>query len=184
MTLSIRRAEPPDAEGIAKVVVAAWRAAYRGLVPDEALDRLSVRDAAIRWEERIAARPTAADWGSIYVAEQEERTVGFVACGSTQDEDVDRERVGEIYVIYVHPDRWRQGVGTALLSKSVDRLRRDGFEEAILWVLRGNQQAIGFYEGAGFEADGASRVKQRADGLEMPIVRYRRSIEWIGEKSL
>jgi ribosomal protein S18 acetylase RimI-like enzyme len=63
------------------------------------------------------------------------------------------------------------------LDESVVRLRRDGFEEAILWVLTGNQQAIEFYEGAGFEADGASRIKRRADGTEMPIVRYRKRIE-------
>jgi len=167
----IRRAEPPDAEGIARVIVAAWRAAYRGLLPDEALDRLSVADYERRWKERIT-RP----WGPIFVAEQEDGIVGIVACGSSQDEDVDRERVGEIYVIYVHPEHWRQGVGRALLGRSLDRLQEDGFEEAILWVLRGNQQAIRFYEGAGFEADGASRIKRRADGLEMPIVRYRRSI--------
>ena len=170
--MPIRRAEPLDAEGIAQVLVAAWRSAYRGIPADGALDRLSVDDSERRWRERIA-KP----WGHIFVAEQEDRIVGFAACGSSQDEDIDRERVGEIYVIYVHPEHWRQGVGTALLAKSVDRLRRDGFEEALLWVLRGNQQAMAFYEGAGFEADGASRVKRRADGLEMPIVRYRRRIE-------
>jgi ribosomal protein S18 acetylase RimI-like enzyme len=59
----------------------------------------------------------------------------------------------------------------------MERLRRDGYEEAVLWVLRGNQQAIAFYKGAGFEADGASRIKRRADGVEMPIVRYRTIIK-------
>jgi len=170
--MSIRRAELSDAQGIAQVIVAAWRAAYRGLLPDEALDRLSVADYERRWSERIAE-----PWGPLFVAEQEDEIVGIVACGSSQDEDVDRERVGEIYVIYVHTEHWRQGVGTALLDQALDRLHRDGFGEAILWVLRGNQQAIVFYEGAGFEADGASRIKRRADGLEMPIVRYRRSIK-------
>ena len=170
--MAIRKAEPSDAKGIARVIVAAWRTAYRGLLPDETLDNLSIRDSARRWNERIAE-----PWGPIFVAEQEDGMVGIVACGSSQDEDVDRERVGEVYVIYVHPEHWRKGVGTALLGKALDRLRKDGFEEAILWVLRGNQQAIAFYEGAGFEADGASRVKRRADGPEMPIVRYRRRIE-------
>jgi ribosomal protein S18 acetylase RimI-like enzyme len=102
--------------------------------------------------------------------------VGYAACGSSGDEDVDRDKVGEIYVIYVHPEEWRRGYGSALVGEAMERLREDGFEEVILWVLRGNQGAMGFYEAAGFEADGARRIKQRADGLEMPIVRYRQRI--------
>jgi len=169
--MSIRRAELSDAKGIAAVHVAAWRVAYRGLLPDDVLDRLSIEDSAKRWWERIA-KP----WGHIFVAEQEGHIVGFAACGSSQDEDIDREKVGEIYVIYVHPEQWRQGYGAAFVGEAAECLREDGFEEIILWVLRGNQGAIRFYEAAGFEADGASKVKQRADGLEMPIVRYRRRI--------
>lgn len=169
--VSIRQAELTNAGGIAQVHVAAWRSAYRGLVPDETLDGLSEEDSEGRWRERIAQ-----PWGHIWIAEQEGRVVGYAACGASEDEDVDRERVGEVYVIYVHPEVWRRGVGTALLDEAVGRLREDGFEEAILWVLEGNQQAIGFYEAAGFEADGASKVKRRADGLEMAVVRFRRSI--------
>ena len=169
--MAIRRAELSDAPGIAAVHVAAWKSAYRGLLPDDALDRLSVDDSERRWRERVA-KP----WGHIFVAEQEGRIVGFAACGSSQDEGIGRGKVGEIYVIYVHPQEWRRGYGAALVGETLGRLREDGFEEVILWVLRGNQQAIGFYEAAGFAADGASRLKRRADGLEMPIVRYRRSI--------
>jgi len=167
--MSVRRAELSDAKRIAAVQVAAWRSAYRGLLPDDALHRLSVEDSERRWRERIA-KP----WGHIFVAEQASCVVGFAACGGSQAEDVDRGEVGEIYVIYVHPDEWRQGHGAALLSEAMEHLWEDGFEEVILWALRGNEQAKGFYEAAGFEADGASRVKQRSDGLEIPIVRYRR----------
>jgi ribosomal protein S18 acetylase RimI-like enzyme len=159
-----------DAKGIAAVHVTAWRVAYRGLLPDEALDRLSIDELEKRWGERIA-KP----WGHIFVAEREGQLVGFAACGSSEDEDIDRETVGEIYVIYVHPEHWRQGHGAALLGKAAECLQDDGFEEIILWVLRGNQGAIRFYEASGFQADGASKVKQRTDGVEMPVVRYRSS---------
>jgi ribosomal protein S18 acetylase RimI-like enzyme len=103
--------------------------------------------------------------------------VGFVACGKSQDEDVDREQVGEIYVLYVHPDAWRQGIGSALLDRAMNHLRTDRFTEAVLWVLDGNRQAMRFYEAAGFETDGVRKVKQRRDGSTMPIVRYRRTVD-------
>jgi RimJ/RimL family protein N-acetyltransferase len=40
MGWEVRRATTADAEEIARVNVASWRAAYRGLVPDAVLDRM------------------------------------------------------------------------------------------------------------------------------------------------
>jgi ribosomal protein S18 acetylase RimI-like enzyme len=151
--------------------VAAWQAAYRGLLPDRVLDGLSIEDSERRWRERIAE-----PWGYILVLERDGCIVGHAARGNTQDEDVDRQSVGEIYVLYVHPDSWRRGYGSALVDQCLACLRQDGFREVILWVLDRNAQAIGFYEAAGFWADGASRVKHRADGTDMPLIRYRRHI--------
>jgi len=165
----IRRAKSSDARGIAKVHVAAWKAAYRGLLPDNTLDQLSVDDSEARWKERLAGA-----WGKILVAEQKDRIIGFAACGASRDEDLDK--VGELYVIYVHPEEWRKGYGATLIGEAMKHLREAGFEEVVLWVLRGNQQAIRFYEAAGFVADGASKVKQRTDGTELPVIRYRQSL--------
>jgi ribosomal protein S18 acetylase RimI-like enzyme len=169
---TVRQAKPSDAEGIAAVQVEAWRAAYRGLLPDDVLDDLMVEEAEQRWRERIVN-----PWGQFFVIEREDEIVGYVACGENRDEDVDDERVGEIYAIYVHPEEWRRGNGAVLVGKAIEQLRADGYEEVILWVLSGNEQAIGFYERVGFEADGGSKVKQRADGTQMDVVRYRQSIE-------
>lgn len=166
----IRRAELKDATGIAQVQVAAWRSAYRGLLPDDVLERLSIADSARRWQGRIAQH-----WGHIFVAERE-GIVGFAACGENSDEDVDQEKVAELYVIYVHPAEWRKGHGRALWQEALRCLQKEGFEHVILWVLRGNERAISFYERLGFAADGASRIKRRSDGTEMPVVRYRRRV--------
>ena len=58
MTANVRDASIDDAAGIAKVRVQTWRAAYRGLVPQEVLDRLSVERETIlrieRWDEHHA----------------------------------------------------------------------------------------------------------------------------------
>jgi ribosomal protein S18 acetylase RimI-like enzyme len=167
--MSIRKAETPDARGIAKVQVAAWKSAYRGLIPDSVLNNLSEEDIEKRWIERIARA-----WGHIFIAEREAHIVGFASCGSNRDQDTDPNKVGEIYTIYVHPAEWRHGYGKALAGEAMQSLRQDGFEEVILWVIKGNLQAIQFYEALGFDADGASKIKQRLDGTEIPVVRYRR----------
>lgn len=67
-----RRAQPSDADGIARVWVSAWRIAYRGLVPDEVLDALSLHERQERWRARLSAGdPEAA---SIYVLPEHRRT--------------------------------------------------------------------------------------------------------------
>jgi ribosomal protein S18 acetylase RimI-like enzyme len=165
----IRWAGLPDARGIAEVHVAAWRSAYRGLLPDTTLEQLSVEDVNARWEGRLTET-----WAQVLVLSHDEQVVGFVGYGPTDDEDADPENVGEIYVLYVAPEEWRRGHGTALLREAMDRLRAKGNTEAVLWVLHDNAQAIAFYESAGFVADGVKRVKERADGTRMIVARYRR----------
>ena len=167
----VRKAGLSDAKGIAVVQVEAWRAAYRDLLPDSVLDGLVVEEAEQRWRERIVN-----PWGQFFVIEREDEIIGYVACGEKRDEDVDDKKVGEIYAIYVHPEEWGRGHGVMLTEAAIGQLRDDGYEEVILWVLKGNQQAIGFYERVGFEADGGSKVKQRVDGTKMHVVRYRQSI--------
>ena len=169
--MSIRTAKRSDARGIAEVHVAAWQSAYRDLLPDHLLDGLSVKVLEKRWGERIAS-----SWGHLFVCEQAGRIVGFAACGVSRDENIEPGKAGEVHVVYVDPEEWRQGHGSLLLGEALGSLREQGFREALLWVLEGNQRAIAFYEAAGFEADGTSKVKTRADGTEMNVTRYRRPI--------
>ena len=161
----------PDAGGIARVQVAAWRAAYRGLLPDGTLAALSVEDTEVAWRRRLAE-----PWGEVLVRTRGERVVAFVGYGPPQDEGREPEGVGEVYVLYVLPDEWRRGHGAALLEAALDGLRAGGDVEAMLWVLHDNERAIAFYEAAGFVGDGTVRVKERRDGTRLTVARYRRRL--------
>lgn len=55
----IRRATPDEAPAIADLSVRAWRAAYRGIVPDEVLDQLSVERRATGWRNAIERAATS-----------------------------------------------------------------------------------------------------------------------------
>jgi len=145
--------------------------AYRDLLPDSLLDNLCVEDSAKRWTERLSGQ-----WDHFLVSEQDGRIVGFAACGAYRDEDIEHQEAGEVYVTYVDPRHWRQGHGNSLLSEALQLLRARGFREVFLWVIKGNQQAISFYEAAGFKADDADKIVTRADGTEMNVLRYRKSV--------
>jgi len=57
MGLVVRRAEPRDAPAVARVHVASWRQAYRGLLPQEYLDSLSVEARTTTWAKAFGQFP-------------------------------------------------------------------------------------------------------------------------------
>jgi GNAT superfamily N-acetyltransferase len=65
---------------------------------------------------------------------------------------------GELAALYVAPEHWRSGVGSALLAVVRRQLLVFGHRQAILWVLVGNAPAEKFYERDGWVKDSAQRV--------------------------
>jgi ribosomal protein S18 acetylase RimI-like enzyme len=165
----IRRAGVDDAERIAEVHISSWRSAYRGLIPDTVLDGLSVEERAAMWRRWMSEEAPPIVW----MAEDEEEVVGFVAAGPQDPPD---EGVGEIYAIYLVPDHAGRGLGRALLDRAVDDLRAGGLHEAVLWVLARNRPARRFYERAGWRTDGATKTEPIGDVAELEQVRYRLSL--------
>jgi GNAT superfamily N-acetyltransferase len=123
---------------------------------------------AERWYELIE------DPGvSMLMAEEGDELLGFSACGESRDEDAEPS-IGEVRSFFVTAERWRQGVGRALLAGVLDSLRERGFTEATLWSFAANERANAFYERAGFRRDGAERTEDA--WARLPEIRYRRSL--------
>ena len=169
-SLTLRRPEPREARLIAELHVRAWQAAYRGLLADELLDRLSVTDREAMWRRKLAIGSRSHVW----VAERSERVIGFAAAGPGRDADTGAG-VAEVYAIYVEPEVVGTGVGRVLFEHAVDSLRGHGYGAAILWVLETNAQARRFYERAGWRPDGATKTEPR-QGWELKEVRYRTTL--------
>ncbi|HET9672987.1 MAG TPA: GNAT family N-acetyltransferase [Actinomycetota bacterium] len=164
-TIEIRRAGPADARAVAEVHVGSWRHAYRGLLPDGYLDRLSVEEREGTWREALGGASIGA-----FVGELGGRVVGFASFGPSRDGDAGRD-VGEIPAIYVEPSALGTGVGRELLGAATEALRRAGFTRATLWVLEANEPARRFYEKAGWRWDGPVS-RHDFDCANEPVVRY------------
>jgi len=52
--ISLTPASAPDAETIARLQAQSWRITYRGMLPDESLDRHVVADRLAYWPTRFA----------------------------------------------------------------------------------------------------------------------------------
>lgn len=165
---AIRKATAQDASGIAYVHVRSWQVAYRGHMPDEFLDGLNEEKRVNMWRE-LTQNPDKI----VLVAEATEGDIlGFSALGPSRDADTS-PNTAEVAAIYVHPEKWRKGIGRALLSASFDQLRSNGYGQVILWVLEGNQRARSFYESFGFTADGAIKDDDHWKNFSVREIRYR-----------
>lgn len=167
---TIRPARLDEAEALAETAIAAWREGFRGIVPADV-------DPARAWRsDRIAERlrDPRLDGSEILAAEVEGEVRGLILLGPYRD--VQAEHVeGEIIALYVHPARWRQGLGRALVAAALERLAGRGYGEAVVWTLAESPRNLAFYEALGFQQDGAT---QRRPSFGSPLeVRFRTALE-------
>ena len=163
--MEIRRARLEDAAAIAEVHVRTWQAAYEHVFGAE---RLAGIDRAGR--EGLARRFATDSEYDAFVADQDGRIVGFVACGVAEESGKPGKQ-RELFAIYVVPESWGSTAASGLMHAALDAMRARGAPGAILWVLDDNPRARRFYEREGWHPDGSAESEYL--GLTVPLVRYR-----------
>ncbi len=156
----IRAARPGDAQGIARVHVAAWRSAYAGILPDHSLTALSEPRIAAHYDHDIRAGR------GVFVATEAGAVAGFVTAGPPRRRSIAK---GEIETLYVLDDWREQGLGRLLLRQAAAHLAGGGASSLFLWVLRDNPSRW-FYERLGGRA--ALRGTTQVGGVEVAQVAY------------
>src|SRR5437763_1209075 len=166
----IRTARLEDARAIAAIHVRAWQSAYRGIIPSAFLDDLSIDQRENVWRQQLVRGDT-----TILLAEENEQALGWAQVARSRDADAGSV-TGELYAMHVAPEHWRHGVGQQLWREGTVHLRRSGFAEVTLWVLRDNAGACAFYRSNGFAVDvGIEKTLQLA-GAELVEIRLRNRI--------
>jgi GNAT superfamily N-acetyltransferase len=167
--VTVREANPRDAEAILAVNAAGWQHGYRGLVSDERLADLPIE----RWRAEITTglREPVAD-AFTRVAELDGGFAGYCYVAAPgRDEDL--EGAAELVALYVEPDLWRTGVGSALIEVVEPEAAARGYELMSLWTFKDNERAVSFYRRHGWELDGSERLHPFADAT---AVRFRKRL--------
>jgi ribosomal protein S18 acetylase RimI-like enzyme len=171
---AIRLATPDDAEAITDAQIRGWQTTYRGVVPDSVLDGFDPVRRAAWWRTTLTERTDdALEWA--WVADAPDGVAGFVHAGAARPEPSEAlppDGAGEVYAIYLRPERRGQGYGRRLFSRAVGELQARGYDPIVVWVLEANPIARRFYEAAGFREDGA-RQPITFGSVTTSEVRYR-----------
>ncbi len=119
---TIRPATVDDAEAIETLRVGVWKQVYRGLLPDDYLDWLTVTpDHVGRFREALH---NTTSWRFI-LAESNGQLIGYGGVGPVNDYDFPPASpdVGELRTLNVAIPWQRRGVGRALLGRLTAALR-------------------------------------------------------------
>ncbi|MDR2957058.1 MAG: GNAT family N-acetyltransferase [Coriobacteriales bacterium] len=166
MGFAIRELLPEQAGEYTACHIACWRAAYRGIIPDEYLDNMLVEHEQLT--ERLRQSLNQPGDVRFYCAVFNDRIIGRLII--SQYEDDDRPTDGEVRAIYLLPEFWDKGYGRQLMDFALEVLRQTKHQTAVVWVLEENNRARRFYSKYGFETDGAQ--KEIILGKPLVALRY------------
>ncbi|SNX53661.1 GNAT family N-acetyltransferase [Thermoanaerobacterium sp. RBIITD] len=148
--MRIREAKIDDVSGVAKVHVGSWNTTYKGIIPDEFLEKMSYEKRKVLWQKILGE---SGNKEYVYVLEDENEIIGFASCGAERSGD--ELYKGELYAIYLLKEYQRNGYGTKLFKTILNKINELGYSTILLWVLEKNP-ACQFYE-----TMGGKKVKQR-----------------------
>ena len=161
----IRPAKQTDAQALGVVYCQGWQQGYAGLMPQFFLDALTPANCAPKPDHIAPDRR--------FVAEVNGEVVGTITFGKGRDSG--SEGFAEIYALYVLPEHWRTGQGSALVRSVVGAVKAQGFSGLYLWTLGDNARARAFYEHLGMMPTGQEREFEIA-GSYLPEVQYQ--LKW------
>jgi len=165
---TIRRAVLEDLPAMARVHVETWKTAYRGIVPDDRLDRLTAEGDISRGFGSRLREPPEGEAHFVAVAESGD-IVGFAVGGPNRE--TDSEFTGELGALYILKSYQSHGVGTALVREVARHLLSLGKTSMIVWVLEQNPYRR-FYERLGGVPVKKRTLESRTAGILLPEISY------------
>lgn len=153
MPITIRKAEPKDANILGHIQVTSWRSAFRNIASDDYLDNM------------VSAEHQAEDWKEIlpdseqivFVAETENKLVGYAWAHNEDDESIEWD--SELISMHILPEYKRQGIGRRLFAAVASQLKEQGCKSVYLWVLEENHPSRKFYEALGGQYAGKHQIE-------------------------
>lgn len=164
----IRYADICDAKVLGKIHSRSWKVAYKGIVPNEILENITIEKRQKYFEKALTK-----GWEEDAIVFIDNEAVGFICIGKCRDTDK-TDTCGEIWGIYLLPEHWNMGIGSELINWGLNELGKRNYSEVTLWVLEENINARKFYEKNGFKHDGT--VKEISIGKKMNEYRYEKTI--------
>lgn len=157
LSFTQRPAVLSDAQPISAFHTQCWLDSYSGIVPQDYLEGIDVRDREVSWLDRLSS-----DLRHTVLALRGDIIIGLVSWARTDQVDLP---FLELMSLYVAASYRGGGVAHALLVRAL------GGAPAHLLVFEENHRARAFYAKHGFSADGYREMESRTGVWELRMVR-------------
>lgn len=168
--IHITLANPDHVAGISKVCSDGYWATYRETHSEKyiqgIIEEFYNHDRILKEVSEMSR-----DWGGYFVALEDGEVLGAIGGGMVG------EGIGEVFVLYLNPDRRNEGIGTKLLEALTTQQKKQ-FNATEQWVsvAKGNQKGIPFYEARGFVVQHERPGYHDIEGESYSALRYYRKI--------
>lgn len=144
-TVTLIKASVGDASDLAQLHIGGWQATYGGMVDPAFLASQTLESRTNDWTMWLADGQT-----QVLIARRDGVAAGFISFGRLKTPPPGTSHIrplyaAEIYAIYLLPEFWRQGIGTALMRGAVAALAEQKLTSLCLWVIEQNVRAQAFY---------------------------------------
>jgi GNAT superfamily N-acetyltransferase len=124
----IKEAELHDAPEIARIIVSAWKSAYKGIIDQSYVDNMKADRFVEIMKNNIEKRKE-----NIFLYRENEKAAGFISGKLLDNSPYDYEIVG----LYVLPEFQNMGTGAKLLGHAMKFYSQLNCRKMIIWTLKG-----------------------------------------------
>ena len=140
----IKEAELHDAPEIARIIVSAWKSAYKGIIDPSYVDNMK----ADRFVE-IMKNNIEQNKESIFLYRENEKAAGFISGKLLNNSPYNCEIVG----LYVLPEFQNTGIGEKLLRHAMKFYSQLNCRKMIIWTLKGAKNNSFYINNGGIIAE-------------------------------
>lgn len=137
--------DTPAAEALASVMISAWRAGFRGILPETTIEKYTQFYPCADMFRQIIASGI----GTMYLARLDGQTVGLLY-------RISEGKTFRIEALFTLPEVWGTGVAAQLIHRALQDA--SGCSCVTVWPFAENHRARRFYEKHGFSPTGRSRM--------------------------
>jgi len=143
--VTIREKKYEDCAECERVYTLTWQQTYRGIIPDDFLDRMSIVE-----DERTKNKQAMFhnDPYKKFVLVDDDKIVGVTSFGKSRKEEY--PDCGELQTLYILEEYKGKGYGKQLFLKAVEVLSEMGYKDMIVGCFKGNP-TCNFYKKMGGE---------------------------------
>ena len=163
----IRKAKESDLPRIAEIHAEAWHAAYRDIISNEILARVTPQSRLESWSNWFKDGQH-----ELYVSDQNRETVGFACLSDARPIANPPAGYGELTHLYLDPTALSTGLGHELFVFAEECFRSRHYSGMLLWTLEDNANARRFYERHGMHTDGVTQDEPAWLGEGVYEIRY------------